>query len=91
MVLEEAEPSVVVDLTDVVSSGVLDVPMGAAGQTAAGPGDGVGLGAVEGGHFQSAQAPKEEPDAVELHGTEGLVLSVGNGVLGSADANGLAE
>lgn len=69
VVLEKAESSVVVDLTHVVSSGVLDVPVGAAGQAAAGSRDSVGLRAVEGGDFESAETPDDESDAVELHGT----------------------
>lgn len=84
--LEEAESSVVVDLTDVVSSGVLDVPVGAAGQTAAGSGDCVCLGAVEGRNFESETAPEDESKAIKLHCTQGLLLSIGNGVFGVAGA-----
>lgn len=85
--LQQAESSVVIDFTHTVASGVLDVPVGAAGQAAAGPGDGVGLGAVEGGDFQSQAAPEDESEAVQLHGAEGLILTVGDGVFGVAGAD----
>lgn len=88
VVFAQERSSVVVDLTHVISRGILDVPVGAAGETAAGTGDSIGLGAVEGGDFQSFAARNEKSETVDFHGTKGLLLSVGNGILRVASTAG---